>query len=71
MSKRITSFAFTTLRSLSTSKFGTTTAYRRSELGSPGFAFEAHHADFLDGGRLQVVRFDLLGINVLSVGRGR
>ena len=32
-----------------------------------GAAFEAHHTDVLDEGRLQIVRFDLLRINVLAV----
>ena len=30
-------------------------------------AFQSHHADFLDVGRLQIVRFDLLGINILAI----
>ena len=37
-------------------------------VGVAGLGFQAHHADFLDEGRLQVVGFDLFGINVFAVG---
>ena len=61
------SLVLTILRSRSRSKFGTITPYSRSDVGSPGRALQRHHANLFHIRRLQIVRLDLLRINILSV----
>ena len=66
ISKRMTSFALTILRCRSASKFGNDHGVQAIAALS-GLAFEAHHRDFLDERRLQVVSFDFFGIDILAV----
>ena len=67
ISKRSMSPTLTILARRSASKSGTMTAWRRSENGSPGALCKPDDANLLDVGRLQVVRFDFFGIDVLAV----
>ena len=62
----MTSRMFTIFFCRSTSRFGTMTACRRSETGSPGCALQPHDTDFFDPRTLQVVALDLVGIDVFA-----